>query len=90
MKPVDRKNSVVNNLNTIGFLALEDFKGQTTTINTDDLKNFIDFLKILKKMGFDEIKLGIEQDNPLLMFLDKQNKTAFAIAPIIHDEESGY
>ena len=81
------KNCVINNLNTIGFMAIDDFKGQTTTIRINNLKNFVDVLKILNKMGFDEVKLGIEKDSPLLMFLDKQNKTALAIAPILHNEE---
>lgn len=71
-------------------MAIEDFKGQTTTIDLDNLKNLIDFLKLLSKMGFKEVKLGIETDSPLLMFLDKQNKIAFAIAPLIDDEGGGY
>ena len=86
MKQADRKKSVANNLGTIGFMAIEDFKGQTTTIDLTYLKNFVDFLKILNEMGFNEVKLGIEQNSPLLVFLDKQNKTALGVAPRIEGD----
>ena len=85
MKQANSKKSFANLNGTMGFIGIEDFKGQTTTIDLDNLKNFIDFLKLLSKMGFNEVKLGIETNSPLLMFLDKENKTAFAIAPIIED-----
>ena len=80
------KTGMRNTENTVAFLQIDKYEGQTTTVSLDYLTQLTDFLKVLKKMGFDAVDIGFEENHPLLIFLDKEQKTAFAIAPRIEDK----
>ena len=82
-----KESTMLKNVeNTVAFIQLDEYKGQTTTISLDYLVQLTDFLKVLKKMGFVSVDVGFEEKHPLLIFLDKEQKTAFAIAPRMEDE----
>lgn len=82
-----KENTIFKNAeSTLAFLQIEEFKGQTTTISLDYLTQLTDFLKVLKKMGFPAVDIGIENGHPLLIFLSKEQKTAFVIAPRIEEK----
>ena len=83
---MDFKPGMINAENTVAFIKIDKYEGQTTTVSLDYLTQLMDFLKTLKKMGFVDVDIGFEEKHPLLIFLDKEQKTAFAIAPIIEDE----
>lgn len=80
------KTGMRNTENTVAFLQIDKYEGQTTTVSLDYLTQLTDFLKVLKKMGFDAVDIGFEENHPLLIFLDKEQKTAFGIAPRIEDK----
>ena len=80
------KRGMCNVENTVAFVKIDKYEGQTTTVSLDYLVQLTDFLKTLKKMGFVAVDIGFEEKHPLLIFLDRERKTAFAIAPRIEDE----
>ena len=83
---MDFKTGMRNEENTVAFVQIDKYEGQTTTVSLDYLVQLTDFLKTLKKMGFVAVDIGFEEKHPLLIFLDKEQKTAFAIAPGIEGE----
>ena len=83
---MDLKRGMRNAENTVAFIQIDKYEGQTTTVSLDYLTQLMDFLKTLKKMGFVAVDIGFEEKHPLLIFLDKEQKTAFAIAPRIEDK----
>lgn len=66
---------------TTGFVHVDDFKGQVTELSLYYVKQLEKILEILEDMGFPSIEVGVQNDSPLLIFLDKDRETAFAIAP---------
>ena len=71
-----------NVINTVGFVSLNHkFEGQTTKILLSYMKNLTDLLGLLDDMGFTDLEVGVENDKPLLIFLDKEQRTAFGMAP---------
>ena len=80
------KMGAINLDGTIGFAHIEDFDGQITRVALSPLKQVLKFLDNLEKMGFDSLEIGIKNDYPLFLFLDKERKTALAIAPRIEDK----
>lgn len=64
-----------------GFIGVAGFEGQVTNIALEEVKNALKFLETLKNMGFTEIEIGVENDGPVLLFLDEMRTTAFGIAP---------
>lgn len=72
-----------NEKGTTGFGSISDFKGQTTTINTDVFISLLEFAKAMKKNGFKEICVGVEKDGPLAIFLDKSKTFALLTAPYL-------
>ena len=72
---------------TKGFVKVEEFDGVTTTINLKQLVELKLFLERLKKMGIYRVKIGLEEDAPLLLFFDDKKEMAFALAPEIMVEE---
>ena len=80
------KMGAINLEGTIGFVHIEDFDGQITKIALSPLKQVMKFLDSLEKMGFDAMEMGIKNGYPLYLFLDKERKTALAIAPRIEGE----
>ena len=73
----------LNTDGTIGFTHIDDFDGQITKIPLSYLKQLMKFLDTLEKMGFDALEIGVKNDYPLFLFLDKERKTALAMAPSI-------
>jgi len=80
------KMGATNLESTIGFVHIDNFDGQITRIPLSPLKQVIKFMDTLEKMGFDNLEIGIKNDYPLFLFLDKERKTALAIAPRIEDK----
>jgi hypothetical protein len=64
-----------------GFINVTGFKGHVTRVGLEQVKSALKLLDTLKNMGFYEIEIGIENDMPLLLFLDEDRTTAFGIAP---------
>ena len=75
------KTNIENTGNTIAFVRVDDFKGQTTKLSLYYVKQLGKLLELLEDMQFAAIEIGVQDNCPLLMFLDKERKTAFAIAP---------
>ena len=73
--------------NTIAFTSVDDFQGQVTKVSLYDMKQLEKLLEILEDMGFPAIEIGVQNKCPLLVFLDKERKTAFAIAPRVEEED---
>ena len=68
---------------TKGFASVEKFDGQVTTIELSQVKRLVELLKVLEKSDFVSVAIGVENDMPLLLFLDPDRKVAYAIAPYI-------
>jgi len=68
--------------NTVGFVRIKEFKGCTTRVSVKKLMELMNLLKVLYGQGFEYVKLGIENDNPLLVFFGEDTETAYAIAPM--------
>ena len=64
-----------------GFIEITEFKGQSAMIGLDVLKEFVEFLKLLKTLGFEEIEVGVETNRPLLIFLNEEKTIALGFAP---------
>jgi len=63
------EESVMNISMTEAFVKVEEFKGNITIIDTEKFIGLIEFVKWLKKRGFENgIKIGIEDNAPLLIF----------------------
>lgn len=76
------KEDTLSNIgNTIAFVHVDDFQGQVTKLSLYYMKQLMKLLEILEDMGFPAIEIGLQNDSPLLVFLDKERKTALAIAP---------
>ena len=71
-----------NRDNTVGIVKVEEFSGHTTRISVRKLMKLMNLLKVLHGQGFEYVKLGIENDNPLLVFFGEDTETAYAIAPM--------
>lgn len=82
----ERANTLSNLENTVAFVGIEDFKGQTTTINLNYMRKLTEVLNALADMGFDSVEIGVEDNYPLLVFLDKKKTVALAIAPRIEED----
>jgi len=81
-KAKEFKIGPANVINTVGFVSLNHkFEGQTTKILLSYMKKLADLFGILDDMGFLDLEVGVENGKPLLIFLDKGQKTAFAVAP---------
>ena len=76
---VDKQNTN----NTVGFVRVEDFDGQITKIGMDRATELANLLKCLEGFEFDSVEIGVKNNYPLMVFLDDDRKTAFAIAPRI-------
>ena len=74
---VDKQN--MNN--TVGFTRVEDFDGQVTRIGMERTTELANLLKCLEGFEFDSVEIGVKDNYPLMVFLDDDRKTAFAIAP---------
>jgi len=72
----------VNADNTVGFVQVKQFKGHTTRISLEKMVELTKLLKLLKEQGFEYVRLGIENDSPLLVFFGEDTETAYAIAPM--------
>ena len=70
--------------NTVGFTHVEDFDGQVTRIGMERATELANLLKCLEGFEFDSVEIGVKTNYPLLVFLDDDRKTAFAIAPGIN------
>ncbi|MCK4329791.1 hypothetical protein KAX02_08100 [candidate division WOR-3 bacterium] len=66
-----------------GFVSVEKFEGQVTTIELSQVKRLVELLKVLEKSDFEKVAIGVENDMPLLLFLDADRKVAYAIAPYL-------
>jgi len=80
---VDKQN--INN--TVGFTHVEDFDGQVTRIGMERATELAKLLECLDGFDFDTVEIGVKDDYPLLVFLDDDRKTAFAIAPRFNAED---
>lgn len=83
-----------NPAHTVGFLYFKKFKGVTTDIDLqylkDAIKNIEDFQE--KGLALEKITLGIQTEKDgspgmVIFFLDKKQKCGIAIAPIVSEEE---
>lgn len=83
---MDIKSGTKNMNNTVAFVNVGEFKGQVTKIGLGWATELAELLKCLGRFDFDSIEIGIEDKSPLLIFLDKDRKTAFAIAPRMEDD----
>ena len=83
----ERKDTLTNLENIVAFVGIEDFKGQTTTIDLNYMRKLTEALNALADMGFDNIEIGVEDNYPLLVFLDKKKTVALAVAPRIEKED---
>ena len=70
---------------TLGFNEVEEFNGHTVTVRIEKLLAVMKILKGMKKAGFSEIRVGVENNSPLCFFLDKTSKIALLVAPIAED-----
>jgi len=77
------KLGLVDETRTKGFVKIEDFHGKTTTIELKKLEDLRLFLKRLKTMGMERVTIGLDDDSPLLLFLDDEKQMAFALTPVI-------
>lgn len=83
-----------NSERTIGLVSVTGFSGSRTTVNLEFLKRAIKALDDLTEKGLTPVKLtvGIEssenQDGMFILFLDKEEKTGIAIAPLFAREKS--
>ena len=75
-----------NKDNTVGFVQVKQFKGHTTRVSIRKLTELLKLLKVLEAQGFEYVKLGIENDKPLLVFFGEDTETAYAIAPMIKED----
>jgi len=75
------KTGLVDENRIKGFVKVEDFHGKTTTINLKQLEHMRLFLKRLKNMGMERVTIGLDDNSPLLLFLDDKKEMAFALAP---------
>ena len=66
-----------------GFVHVDDFDGQVTTIELSQVKRLVELLKVLEKSDFKSVYIGVENDMPLLLFLDADRKVAYAISPYL-------
>lgn len=82
---MDIKIGTKNMDNTVAFIDVKEFKGQITKIDIGRATELAEFLKCLERFDFNIIEIGMENKGPLLIFLDKDRKTAFAIAPRVED-----
>jgi len=80
---VDKQN--MNN--TVGFIQTEDFDGQVTRIGMERVTALANLFKCLEGFEFDSVEIGVKDNYPLMVFLDDDRKTAFAIAPRINAED---
>jgi len=76
------ENLQANADNTVGFVQVKQFKGHTTRISLEKMVELTKLLKLLKEQGFEYVRLGIENDSPLLVFFGEDTETAYAIAPM--------
>lgn len=81
-----KENGLGNIDNTIAFVQVDDFQGQVTKLSLYYMKQLEKLLEILEDMGFPAIEIGLQNNSPLLVFLDKERKTAFAIAPRVEEK----
>jgi len=72
--------------NTVGFVQVKQFKGHTTRISLEKMVELTKLLKVLQAQGFEYVKLGVENDKPLLVFFSEDTTTAYAIAPMIPED----
>ena len=82
----ETKDTLANLENTVAFVGIDDFKGQTTRISLDYMKKLTETLNALADMGFDSVEIGVENHYPLLVFLDKKKTVALAVAPRIEED----
>lgn len=81
------KKGIVNSDDNEGFVIVKDFKGQTTTIHIDKLSGLIRLIKHLKSRGFRMLDVGVEQDLPMILFLDRRRSFGYAVAPLVVAED---
>ena len=79
------ETTVKNLSNTVAFVNVKEFKGRVTKIDIERATELAELLKCLERFDFNSIEIGIEDNCPLLVFLDKDRETAFAIAPRVED-----
>jgi len=77
------KAGLVDETKRKGFVKVEDFHGKATTIDLKMLEDLRLFLRRLKTMGMERVIIGLDDDSPLLLFLDDKKEMAFALAPVI-------
>jgi len=80
---VDKQN--INN--TVGFTRVENYDGQVTRIGMERATELANLFRCLENFDFDSVEIGVKDNYPLMVFLDDNRKTAFAIAPRINAED---
>jgi len=70
-----------NEYNTIGFVRVKEFKGAVIRVAIGDLLGLSEMLKALKKQGFTDVEIGIENNLPLVVFLSEDRTVGYGIVP---------
>jgi len=75
-----------NKDNTVGFVRVQEFGGHITRVSIEKMVELTKLLKVLQAQGFEYVKLGVENNSPLLVFFSEDTTTAYAIAPMIEEK----
>ena len=81
---IHKGSAVVDISNTRAFVSIIGFDGTVAMFDLSMLESMVDFLKLLKKQGFEQVEVGLEDDRGMVIFLDKP-WTYFSIININHD-----
>ncbi|MCD6148581.1 hypothetical protein J7J18_04370 [bacterium] len=69
-----------------GIVKVKNFKGHVAKIDTFFLNYAMEIVKALQQNGINIIEMGIENNQALLFFLDKERTLAFAIASLKEED----
>ena len=69
-----------------GFVSVKEFDGQVTRISLTEAKKLLELLVLLEDSGYVSVAIGVENNKPILFFIDKDNTLAYAVANYGGDE----
>lgn len=81
------KTEVVSENCAEGFVKVEEFSGVVTQVDIDKLQRLIELLRLFNKSGIKTVEIGIEEDEPIIVFTTKDRSHGYAIASCCGDEE---
>ena len=78
---------IKNKVDIVGFVRVKEFKGQVTRISLSEVKKVVKLMELLDKNDFESVAIGVENDKPILFFLDEKKTMAYAIAQVYREGE---